>query len=147
MPSDLHRFIATAGRKYQSGRDLAVAALLVVRYQTLAKTSIWECMWFVWQTLVFEVSVRFFSYDPRLTLLSQATPFELVMALHIIFPASLLGYTSYKRLLFVDMLKHRHDCLSLALRTNEETKLKLRELSVAATAAADNQIGAESKVN
>ncbi|RHY07835.1 hypothetical protein DYB25_007862 [Aphanomyces astaci] len=140
-------FIATAGRKYQSGRDLAVAALLVVRYQKLAKTSIWECMWFVWQTLVFEVSVRFFSYDPRLTLLSQATPFELVMALHIIFPASLLGYTSYKRLLFVDMLKHRHDCLSLALRTNEETKLKLRELSVAATAAADNQIGAESKLN
>ncbi|ETV81117.1 hypothetical protein, variant 2 [Aphanomyces astaci] len=56
-------FIATAGRKYQSGRDLAVAALLV--------------------TLVFEVSVRFFSYDPRLTLLSQATPFELVMALHM----------------------------------------------------------------
>ncbi|KAF0746535.1 hypothetical protein AaE_008084 [Aphanomyces astaci] len=76
-------FIATAGRKYQSGRDLAVAALLVVRYQKLAKTSIWECMWFVWQTLVFEVSVRFFSYDPRLTLLSQATPFELVMALHM----------------------------------------------------------------
>ncbi|RHY17724.1 hypothetical protein DYB30_010114 [Aphanomyces astaci] len=73
--------------------------------------------------------------------------FYMLWAVGVIFPASLLGYTSYKRLLFVDMLKHRHDCLSLALRTNEETKLKLRELSVAATAAADNQIGAESKLN
>ncbi|ETV91580.1 hypothetical protein H310_13953 [Aphanomyces invadans] len=108
-------YIATAGRKYQTGRDLSIAALLV--------------------TLVFELTVRFFSYDPRITLLAQTTPYELVMALHVIFPACLLGYNSWKRLVFVDMLQHRNACLQFALRNNEATRRKLGELSEAAVAA------------
>ncbi|KAF0710183.1 Aste57867_5634 [Aphanomyces stellatus] len=119
-------YITTAGRKYQTGRDMSIAALLVM--------------------LVLEMTVRMFNYDPRLFVLSQTTPYEVVMAAHMyvpalpprvmypssIFPACLLGYNSFKRVVFVDMLKHKNDCLQYALRNNEKTLADLRAMADAA---------------
>ncbi|EQC38560.1 hypothetical protein SDRG_04265 [Saprolegnia diclina VS20] len=103
-------YATTVGRKYAHARDLATAGLLVV--------------------LVFEMSIRFMGYNPLFMLLPQTTPNEMILLVHALFPAWVLGYTSFKRIFFVDMLQHKNDCLEYALATNEKTKKALESMRV-----------------